>query len=331
MKIFISHSSLDMDLAKVLSGFFESISTNIEVFCSSITGHVRIGRDFVDVISKKLNDCDAFIPLLTENYYKSRYCMIELGFAYAYLNKLSPDHRYEYIFPIAVPPVKKGEALASTPLARLQTGSINDTEDTRIMVEELCAKGNMSCKAGMNNRIHAFIYDVNKLIFGKYNLLSDAILLACKAGNVPGADEDYISYSKLTDKNGYAINFRVKPYDNSTALPDFLSFVYKFVDRMNLYAMVNVYPDAQLRFDIYNYTNSLSKITVEIKHSVSNLILEKRSISLGAGLNQVSIPLREIMHEALKEVSEICFVLFPGYYTEEEGMFQIIDMELLPT
>lgn len=55
MKIFISHSSKDKILANTLSSFLESIDNCIEVFCSSQIGSIKVGQDFVHVITKELN------------------------------------------------------------------------------------------------------------------------------------------------------------------------------------------------------------------------------------------------------------------------------------
>ena len=51
-------------------------------------------------------------------------------------------------------------------------------------------------------------------------------------------------------------------------------------------------------------------------------------ITLTEGKNNVTIPLSEIKREALSRVSEICFVIKPSAYVEDEGMFQIIGLEI---
>lgn len=76
MKVFVSHSSKDKELATALSDFLESINPSVEVFCSSQIGSIKVGKDFVNEITENLNNCDAFIPLLSPNYYLSRFCMI---------------------------------------------------------------------------------------------------------------------------------------------------------------------------------------------------------------------------------------------------------------
>ena len=328
MKIFISHSSKDKNIANAFSNFLESVAPSVEVFCSSQIGSIKFGHDFVKIITGALNDCDAFIPLLSPNYYNSRFCMIELGFAYSVLVRNCPDGD-SYIFPVALPPVKKGEALMSTPLAQLQVSSIHDGEDLRAFLESIFEKSNLSLKAGMNRRINEFVYEIKMCVFGKYDINSCSQQLVCKSQNVPGEDGDYLRYSVMPSENGYAINFRAKPFANSKEYPDFLSFVYQYVDKIDLYEPATLFEDSYLKVFINNFTNSITKIDIEIKYSDNNLILNRRTVILREGENKVIIPLSEIKREALKCVSEICFVIKPSAYIEDEGMIQIHGLEIV--
>lgn len=327
MKIFISHSSKDKNIANSLSSFLEGVAPSVEVFCSSQVGSIKVGQDFVKTITDALNDCDAFIPVLSPNYYNSRFCMIELGFAYSVLVRNCPDGD-SYIFPVAVPPVKKGEALMGTPLAQLQVSSIHEAEDLRVFLESVFAKSNPALKSGMNRRINEFVYGIKKHIFDKYDINSGAQHLVCKSQNVPGEDGDYLRYSVLPNENGYTVNFRAKPFADNTVYPDFLSFVYQYVDRIDLYEPAILFENSCLKVRINNFTNSITKIDIEIKYSDNNLILHRRTVTLAEGENTVLIPLSEIKHEALKRVSEICFVIKPSAYVEDEGMIQIYELKI---
>lgn len=329
MRIFISHSSKDSEIAIILSDFLSSISSNVSVFCTSISGHISVGQDFVETINKNLTGCDAFIPLLSDNYYKSRYCMIELGFAYSFLSG-HHDIRDNYMFPIAIPPIKKDEALSSTPLARIQVCSINTRDDIKSLVDAICESKGIRADKGINQKIHSFIYDVNKEIFKNFNILQSAKVMMCKSGNVVGEDGDYLNFSRLEMGAGYAINFRAKPFSNISIYPDFLSVVFGFVDMMNLYDMVNIFNVTKLKVNIMNYTNSISKIVIEIKFGRNHNILERREYIIGDGDNHIVIPIIDFRSEALKEVSEICFVIMPSAYIEDEGMFKIMNMEITP-
>lgn len=108
-----------------------------------------------------------------------------------------------------------------------------------------------------------------------------------------------------------------------------MSFVYQYVDKINLYEPAILFENSLIKVHINNYTNSISKIDIEIKYSDNNLILYRKTIHLRDGENEITIPLGEIKREALKHVSEICFVIKPSAYIEEEGMIQIYGLEII--
>lgn len=328
MKVFISHSSKDSDLAKKLSLLLQLINPIIEVFCSSQIGNIRMGSDFEKSIERELKGCAVFIPLLTQNYYDSRYCMIELGFAYAKISQEANDYENNKIFPLSVPPIKKGEALMNTPLARLQVSTINNAEEIQAYIIDICDCHSIDCCADLNRKIHPFIVDANSIIFDSFNILHKARVLGCKASNVPGEDKDYIQFSCI-ENGGYVVNFRARPFSQTSSYPDFLSLVFQYVDMINLYDMVNIYPSTRMQVTINNYTNSISKIDIEIKFSDSNRILHRQSVELADGLNTIVIDLQDIKREALKQISEICFVITSSAYIEDEGMFQLLNFEVV--
>lgn len=327
MEIFISHSSKDKKIADILSKFLESVDYNIHAFYTSRTGSIKSGSDYVKEIIKKLSECDIFIPLITSNYYESRFCMTELGFALAnsYLSKkLGTD----YIFPLAVPPIKNSKALEHTPLEHLQVHTINKEEGIQAYINDICESKNITFSSGLNRKIHDFVNEANRIIFNSSEVLDSAKILLCKSGNVSGEDHDYLKYSVNMDGNGYTVNFRARPFDNSTKYPDFLSTVFQYIDKINLYDIVKIYDKTKLCFQINNYTNSISKIDIEIKYSDNIRILHRQTIDLGGGINNIVIPLNNLKSEALKQISEICFVIKSSAFLEDEGMFQIKDFSV---
>ena len=330
MKVFISHSSKYKKTATALSNFMESISPSVEVFCSSQIGSIKAGEDFVKSVTEALNNCDAFIPLLSPNYYTSKFCMIELGFAYSVLVNSHTDGD-RYVFPIALPPLKKGEALAGTPLAQIQVSYIHDDEEMRCYLESIFEKTPSALKSGLNKKIHEFVYSLKGLILEYYDINRSAQQLVCKSQNVKGEDGDYLQYSIMPDKSGYTVNFRAKPFGNSYDYPEFLSFVYQYVDKIDLYELSLLFENSFIQVYVNNYTNSINKIDIEIKHSDNNLILSRQTIRLKEGENKITIPLGEIRRQALKQVSEICFVIKPSAYIEDEGMLQIYGLGVVCT
>lgn len=59
MKVFISHSSKDAEIAKCFSFFLKNLDMGVEVFCTSISGGISQGDDFVHCIEKELKNSDA--------------------------------------------------------------------------------------------------------------------------------------------------------------------------------------------------------------------------------------------------------------------------------
>lgn len=323
MKIFISHSSKDANIAIKLARFFERMSIGVQVFCSSEVGTIQTGQDFVKGITNALTECDAFIPLLSVNYYNSRFCMLELGFAYAVLAQNTDVRNADsYIFPVAIPPVTQAEALKGTPLSHLQVSFIHEASGVWELLEAVLPE----LRSGKNKDIVKFADEIKKDLIRVDDIDSRAMHLACKGLNASGEDSSYINYSEDPTSEGIQIVFNGKPFGDDKEYPDFLSFVYKFVDKIDLYEPAVFFEHSYLKAYLNNETDSLAKINVEIRYSDINALLARKSFELGIGENEVRIPLREIRKEAAKQVSEICFVITPSAYIKNEGQFRIHEL-----
>lgn len=85
-KIFISHSSLDSKIGEsLLDALVELGISKDEVFYSSNfhTG-VGLGRNFPNEVKENLKSCELIIFILTKNFYRSPFCMNEMGVAWAF-------------------------------------------------------------------------------------------------------------------------------------------------------------------------------------------------------------------------------------------------------
>ena len=106
MKIFISYSTKEVSqFAKELKSNFKGKPGVAEVFiCEE---DISPGEVWVEHIAKKVNDCDAFIPIITQEYLNSKQCYEEIHFAH--YNKEKKRH----IFPILIkdrkPEFEKGQ------------------------------------------------------------------------------------------------------------------------------------------------------------------------------------------------------------------------------
>jgi hypothetical protein len=101
--IFISHATVDRDLAE---SFVEFLEQGIgvpekEIFCSSLPSYgIPTGVDFVDYMKNQMQTPTVVILLLTKSYFKSNFCLCEMGASWALSHK---------IFPIIVPPLTYGD------------------------------------------------------------------------------------------------------------------------------------------------------------------------------------------------------------------------------
>ena len=169
MRIFISHSIKNEKIVLKFAEFLESINSEIEVFCSSEKGSIGTGKNFVKTIFDELDACDLFIPVLSREYYESKFCMIELGVAYSYLIKKYESNGEDYIFPYALYPITKSQALAGTPMMNIQVGEINDKEDIRSLLEYIDLERKIHVGAGANRKLHALITEIDQILLKNQN------------------------------------------------------------------------------------------------------------------------------------------------------------------
>lgn len=321
MQIFISHSVKDREIAIQLSSFLESLSNDIEVFCSSDSGAIPVGNNFIQTITTQLRKCDAFLPLLSENYFHSKFCMIELGFAYSQLQSLNDEEKQQYIYPLCIPPLRTS-ALSGTPLGNIEVASVDDMEAYRIILANI-----QDFRTGQNRRIREFTMSLHRHLLIRSDIFSKAKVMAYCSSNTMMKDErDFSSYSLMESETTF--NFNLDPYETGGVLPNFVSLVYKFVDLADFRQFLALNENSCISFEVISFTNSLSKIDVEFKFSNNNRILKVYHLPVHYGENRFSIPLIDMQSEALSNISEICFVVHPGDTVENEGMIKICNMRV---
>lgn len=111
-KLFISHSSKDIVLVKRLMTLFQ-MGMGIpkeEIFCTSLTGTLETGKPYIEKTRRVVTECGAVIFCMTEAYLESKFCIAELGAAWAC---------NQQIFPLLGPGMTE-HAFANTPLDKVQ-------------------------------------------------------------------------------------------------------------------------------------------------------------------------------------------------------------------
>jgi len=91
--IFISHSSKDKKIADKLVDLIETgigVSSD-NIFCSSLEGMgIPSGKNFINFIKEQITEPKIVILLLTQAYYKSIFCLCELGASWALSHNIIP-------------------------------------------------------------------------------------------------------------------------------------------------------------------------------------------------------------------------------------------------
>lgn len=88
-KIFISHSSKDIQYVEEIISLFEFLGlNNEEMFCSSIEGYgIPLGETIFDYLRNQFNEYNLFVIFIhSHNYYDSPICLNEMGAAWVLRN-----------------------------------------------------------------------------------------------------------------------------------------------------------------------------------------------------------------------------------------------------
>lgn len=328
MRVFVSHSSKNGDIALRFTKFLESISSEIEVFCSSEKNSIKVGADFVDTIFNELNNSEVFIPIISKEYYESKFCMIELGVAYSYFCERYKVNGENYIFPFSLYPVQKGYALSGTPLVNIQTGDIADEEDLHGFLEYLSEEKGVAIKSATNRMIHTFINDVDKVSLEKQNILEVAKVNTFFDDSIDFYHTEDIANCGVSD-DVIVVNYNMNPYEKEDVKrPNFISLVLTYVDKLDLGRYLELNLDAEFKFIVTSFTNSLKRIFIEFKYSEANRVLETFEFPIVYGENRLQIPLEKMKSKALGNISEICFVIHPDDVVEDEGMYKIGEIKI---
>jgi len=133
---FISHSSKDSILVNKIVEFLQ-LTLKVDrstIYCTSGKGtkNIGTGENFIDNIKANVIGTKMVIFIFTPNYFKSKFCLAELGAAWVLNSK---------IFPIIIPPFDR-ELIGETPLGTAtQTLTLDTYQDLVKMVGEFKRQG----------------------------------------------------------------------------------------------------------------------------------------------------------------------------------------------
>lgn len=161
-KVFISHSSKDREIVTSVLDFLQmgmGIARE-EIFCTSYPNELPTGEAFITKIKEELENCEAVIFLITEQYLKSQFCLAELGAAWGLSKR---------IFPLLLVDFDK---LEGTPLKGMQMRRLDKENDISVVYDEFCTCGVIlrQCTSEYINRLPSFIRQIKVITNGEYLL-----------------------------------------------------------------------------------------------------------------------------------------------------------------
>ncbi len=322
LKLFISHSSANAWLIPGLLELIRGANSQAQVFCSS-EASINPGDDYNKTIYAHLKDADVFVAIVSREYWKSRYCVLELGAAY---ERFRFDNKNAVsIQPMLVPPLDKGMALANTPLVAMQVTDLTDVDALILFLGRVTSPEEPWDQDAMRLRASEYAAFVRRNV-----LKGTALLYGTHAGayyDEPASNsipkDEVVRFKQLGDDR-FLFEFCLSRLQEVGHTPSFASLAFTCWDKINLREYLAFDRDAALVFQVDNVANVLAAITVELKYDSDHKVFQAIECPLDEGTSIVRIPLGPINFEPLAGITEISFVIHPDTMNGSDGMV-IID------
>lgn len=324
-KIFISHSTKNAWLLEGLMSLIREVDPGVDIFCSSEAVVIPSGANYKEVIYSRLSDADMFIAILSNEYWTSRYAILELGAAY---QRYCFDHRSVSIQPVLVPPLDKDMALANTPLVELQIEELADPKGISMLLREIAGPENAGAVDSLNVKIAEYAGYIRKSVLKMTSLTQDVGCGAYydePAGNpVP---KDRIVRAHETEPGRFLMEFHLSRLPAGQH-PAFVSLALEYWDEIDFTEYLVFDKDAAFSFTLDDPEGALRSITVEFKFGETHKVYKAEKRVLEQGINQIRIPLQPMNHKPLSEINQICFVVTPEDMNCTDGEFVVSDIEV---
>ena len=304
--VFISHSSQNAWLVDDLMKLIFAVNPDVYIFCSSDESSIDPGQNFKDTIYKNLKNADVFIAIISREYWKSKYCAFELGAAYE--RYCDDDVASILIQPMLLPPLNKGQALADTPLVEMQLADLTSSKSVTEVLRHFTEDKNDPTIARLNVAIAKFCTMIHESILRKASLYDgvEAGAYFDERGRLPVPRDRIAKCRNAGDSFEFTFNLSLLEYDD----PSFASVALVYWENLNLREYLSFDSDAAFCFTADNRDGVLNKLTVEFKSAENNRVFVNETI-VGAGKNEIRIPLKNMNYKPLECIREICFVIHP--------------------
>ncbi|ERI95266.1 hypothetical protein HMPREF1982_00407 [Clostridiales bacterium oral taxon 876 str. F0540] len=90
MKVFISHSYNDNSLINEFIKALERLECEVFYSSKAHTNLIGFGENFYNVIRQEIQKSDFILAMVSNNFYNSIPCQVEMGIAYAFNKKITP-------------------------------------------------------------------------------------------------------------------------------------------------------------------------------------------------------------------------------------------------
>lgn len=320
MKIFISHSSEDKELVLM----FVNLLThgfhidNNEIFCTSMDNSLKVGEDFIVSIKENLKESEIVLFLITPNYIASKFCIMEMGAAWAFKNN---------IVPIIVPPLDYN-VLNDTPMKTIQGMILNDEQEifnrlyfNKLVENQIITRLNFMQEHELFENIKRFTDNVKTYVSKNYGFNFKDANIICVAQN---GDPDAVKM--ITNGNKHKIYCNFKPNDYYPIPSNFISCVYQFVPHKDWSIITS---NSIFCCKCRGCDETIEKVTIEFKCGDNLFKFYEKTFDINKDLTEISIPINynEMPKKHLKDISEICFVIRPNFAHDFVGEFEIEDLK----
>ena len=324
-RIFISHSSKNAWLLEAFLKMIRDVNPEVDIFCSS-EAVIPPGGNYKEEIFTKLAAADMFIAVISEEYWKSRYSILELGAAY---ERYCFDNNSVSIQPVLVPPLDKGMALANTPLVEVQLTDLTNLDSIALLLRKIAVPDKEELIGSMDIRIAEYSSAVRRAVLGMTSLTKD---VECGAYYDEPADnripKDRIVRCQRPDEDTFILDFHLSRIDYTDRKPSFASLALEYWEEIDFTEYLKFDKDAAFCFRIDNMNGVLNSINVEFKIGETHRVYKTVRKELAPGINEISIPLEPMNRKPLKEINQICFVIDPDDLNSDDGAFVIDRIEV---
>lgn len=320
MKIFISHSSKDKELVLM---FVDLLTQGFhidrdEIFCTSMDNALRVGEDFIRSIKENLHDSEIVLFLITQNYIDSKFCVMEMGAAWAFKDN---------IFPIIVPPLDYN-ILNDTPMKIIQSIILSDAEDLfkklyeyKLVEKQIIPRLNFMQEHGLFDKIKQFTENVKVYVSKNYGFNFKDANIICVAQN---GDPEAVKLE--SDKNTNVMKCNFVPNTYYPIPSNFISCVYQFAPHKD-WSIIKT--NSVFCCKCRSQDMSIQKVTIEFKCGDNLFKFYEKTFTINNEYVSIEIPItyESMPKKHLKDISEICFVVRPNFVQNFIGEIEIDELK----